>query len=140
MQRSAGRRNLPAGDIVRGNSCALPVQASTAGMIATSSVIQTLWRTARLDQTASGTASRTRCRIRSSRWRWIALSSHHANWRFGSRMIEQMEIEFEEAAANATEDELSAESAVAKSTTSPASRTSQIRATRSLSTCRVNAW
>ena len=64
----------------------MPVQAFTAGMIATSKVARKLWRTARLDQTASGTESRTRCESRSLRWRWIALISHHANWRFVSRM------------------------------------------------------
>jgi putative transposase len=47
------------------------VQAFTAGMIATSKVVRKLWRTARLDQTVSGTASRTWCGGRSSTWRWM---------------------------------------------------------------------
>ena len=57
-----------------------------------------------------------------------------------ARLIDQLALEFEELEASATEDELAAETAVAKTTNVRASPASVPIAIPSRTTCRANAW
>ena len=53
-------------------------------MTATSAAGPKRWQIGHRGPTASGTASRTRCATRSSRWRWRSPSCRRANWRCAS--------------------------------------------------------
>ena len=57
-----------------------------------------------------------------------------------AQLIDQLALQLEELEANATEDELAAESAVAKTTTVAGSRAGVLNGIPSLSTCPVSAW